>query len=119
MNDLTTTYADFDNDSTFAFAVMANIAIVGDNIQESLMRMYTTPVNDLINPQIVAASLAYFHGSKVLSVMCDCSDAADECLVNTLESNPWNERGREDALIGSPMYNRAVTDVTALRCALY
>lgn len=119
MNDLASTYSDFESDSTFAFAIMANIAIVGDSIPESLLRLYTAPVADLIGQDITQSSMWYFHGASILSIDCDCMDQSDHCLVTDMNDNPWYLKGKSDMTEGNPMYNLAVSDVMALRTALF
>lgn len=123
MDGLADTYSDFDDDSTFAFAVAANIAIIGNSIPESIASMYLVPVIKLIDESIVKSSIAYFHGAQILHIQCDCSDPSYDCLVDNIENNElyqfWFEKGKTDSINGSLMYNKAVTDVTALREILF
>lgn len=119
MNDLASTYSDFENDSTFAFAVMTNIAIVGSSIPESLLRLYTAPVAELIGSEMTESSMRYFHGASILSIDCDCAGQSDGCLVDSVEENVWYLKGKQDLIDGSPVYNRAVSDVISLRTELF
>jgi aminopeptidase-like protein len=119
MYDLHSTFEDFDNDSEFAYSVIANIAIVGDSIPESMMQLYMAPVTNLIDDGMLLSSAAYFHGADILNVECDCSSESPLCLVEEIQADDFFSRGRDDKFFMAPMYNRAVADVMALRTALF
>lgn len=119
MNDMAATIVDFDNDSHFAYSVMANIAIVGDCIPESMMMLYLNPCLEVANREIILSSAAYFHGSDILTIQCDCIANNVMCLVSDLKDNDFYFSGISDKESAAPMYNRAVADVMDLRQSIF
>lgn len=119
MHGMSETYQDFTDDSAFAYSVIANIAILGSKIPESMMRLYMAPVNNLVDDGLMLSSAAYFHGADILSVECDCTSQSPLCLVEEMQGNDFYISGQDDKLSAAPMYNRAVSDITSLRHSLY
>jgi hypothetical protein len=119
MSNLVDSYSDFDSDSLFAFATMVNISISGDSISESMLSLYTAPIASLIGREMIDACVSYFHGASLLNVVCDCTTSSEDCSLQQINDSDWTEQGRNDAANGSPMYNRANTEILALRTELF
>lgn len=119
MNDMAATIVDFDTDSHFAYSVMANIAIMGDCVPESMMNLYLEPCLKVADREVVLSSLAYFHGSDILKVQCDCPVNNVLCLVSNVTNNEFHASGIRDKEAKAPMYNRAVSDVMDLRQSIF
>jgi hypothetical protein len=119
MSNLVDSYSDFDDDSTFAFATLVNITLLGDTISESMLNLYTAPVKQLIGSEMLSACVSYFHGAQILSVSCDCHEPSTECVKEDMEESPWLEQGRLDASSGAPLYNKATTEIMVLREAIF
>lgn len=119
MNDLAATFADTQDDGFFAYSVLANIAVAGSSISESMMQLYLGPCYEIANRNIILNNAAYFHGAGILHIECDCSDNRVLCLVNDLENNECHDVGAEAKNTGHPMYTQAVADIMSLRESLF
>lgn len=119
MNDLADTFADSEDDGFFAYSVLANIAVAGDSISESMMQLYLGPCCQLVGREIILNNAAYFHGAEILNIECDCHDNKVLCLVNDLQNNECHGVGVEAKKIGHPMYTQAVADIMSLRESLF
>ena len=115
MHELAETYDDFEDDSFFAFSVFCNIAIAGNSISESMIAMYVAPVIQVVDEEIIYNSMAYFHGSSILSIECDCSEYNPNCIVRWCEENEFYAVGVEDRLNAAPNYNFATSQIMNLR----
>lgn len=119
MTDLAASVDDFEDESLFVYSVAVNIAIVGSQIQESLLRMYIQPVMDLVNINLMYASLAYFGGADILNIECDCSGGNMSCLTTEVRNDPFYVKGASDKLVSARMYEKATSDVLELRSKIY
>jgi hypothetical protein len=115
MNDLADTYQDFEDDHSFIFSVVANIATYSSSITESIMKLYMAPIHQIIDMPLTQSCLAFFHGANLLHIGCDCSDGVDDCLVSDIENNGWYENGILGRLEDSPLFTAATNNIAALR----
>lgn len=118
MYELASTYEDFEDDSIFTLSIVANIAILGERIPESLMEMYLTPVKEIVSHDFVYGAAAYFHAAEILTIECDCSEYNPDCLVRSSEESDWSHLAIEHRESNHQVYNFAVSNVEALRLAL-
>ena len=119
MTELAQTRCDFEDDSSFSYSVIVNIAILGNFIPESLVQLYIAPIKDIIPEDLIIGTLSYFHGAELLVVSCDCSPEDTKCLVSDIESTSWHLFGRGEKIAKSEFYDRAALDILELRESLF
>lgn len=119
MTELAQTRCDFEDDSSFSYSVIVNIAILGNTISESLIELYLVPIKDVISEELIMGTLSYFHGAELLVVACDCSSRNTKCLVSDIESTSWHLFGRGEKIAKSEFYDRAALDILELRESLF
>jgi hypothetical protein len=82
---------DEDERATTAIATIA--AIYGGRIGETILLLLLAPVN--LSEQKKLAAIAYFRGSKLIDVECDCFDYP--CNLEDYDYDVWFAKGQSHA----------------------